>query len=257
MFKNKLFKYIIFDVLRSKFVIIYALLLMLFTFGIIYLGNDISKATISLLNIVLLLVPLISIVFGTIYFYNLKEFKELLLSQPVSRTSIILGEYLGLSFSLALSFIIGVGLPIALEGFTIDSLFLLIVGSLLTFVFTGLAFLSSVITNDKVRGMGISLFIWFYSTIIFDGIVLTILFFFEDYPLERIMLIFTFLNPIDLARIIVLLKLDISILMGYTGAVYKNFFGNWTGITLSFGFLLLWAIIPSFLSIKIFSKKDF
>ncbi|MFN4152334.1 MAG: ABC transporter permease subunit, partial [Candidatus Sericytochromatia bacterium] len=171
MFKNKLLKYIIFDVLRSKVVIVYSLFLMLFTLGILYLGNDISKATISLLNVVLLLVPLISIVFGTMYFYNLKEFKELLLSQPVSRTSIILGEYFGLSVSLAFSFLIGVGAPLMIAGFTVDNLFLLLVGTFLTFIFVGLAFLSSVITSDKVKGMGIALFIWFYFSIIFDGLV--------------------------------------------------------------------------------------
>ncbi len=208
--RNKLFKYIIFDVLRSKVVIIYALFLMIFSFGIIYLGNDVSKATISLLNIVLLLVPLISIVFGTMYFYNLKEFKELLLSQPVSRSSIIIGEYLGLSSSLSLSFLLGTGIPLLFAGFSTEHFYLLMVGILLTFVFVGLSFLSSVITNDKVKGMGISLFIWFYSALIFDGLILTILFAFDDYPLEKTILILTFLNPIDLARIIVLLKLDIS-----------------------------------------------
>lgn len=257
MFKNKLLKYIIFDVLRSKVVIVYSLFLMLFTLGILYLGNDISKATISLLNVVLLLVPLISIVFGTMYFYNLKEFKELLLSQPVSRTSIILGEYFGLSVSLAFSFLIGVGTPLMIAGFTVDNLFLLLVGTFLTFIFVGLAFLSSVITSDKVKGMGIALFIWFYFSIIFDGLVLSILVFFEDYPLEKVMLLLTFLNPIDLARVIVLLKLDISVLMGYTGALYQKFFGTWIGITTSIVFLILWSLIPTLTSVKIFSKKDF
>ena len=257
MFKNKLLKYIIFDVLRSKVVIVYSLFLMLFTLGILYLGNDISKATISLLNVVLLLVPLISIVFGTMYFYNLKEFKELLLSQPVSRTSIILGEYFGLSVSLAFSFLIGVGAPLMIAGFTVDNLFLLLVGTFLTFIFVGLAFLSSVITSDKVKGMGIALFIWFYFSIIFDGLVLSILVFFEDYPLEKVMLLLTFLNPIDLARVIVLLKLDISVLMGYTGALYQKFFGTWIGITTSIVFLILWSLIPTLTSVKIFSKKDF
>jgi len=71
------------------------------------------------------------------------------------------------------------------------------------------------------------------------------------------MLLFTFLNPIDLARVLVLLKLDISVLMGYTGAVYRSFFGTWTGITVSIIFLIIWAIAPTILSIKIFAKKDF
>ncbi len=66
-----------------------------------------------------------------------------------------------------------------------------------------------------------------------------------------------FLNPIVLARVIVLLKLDISVLMGYTGAVYRSFFSTWIGISISLIFLVLWAIVPTFTSMKIFSKKDF
>lgn len=257
MLKNKLLKYIIFDVLRSKVVIIYALFMMLFTLGIIYLGNDASKATISLLNIVLLLVPLISIIFGTMYYYNLREFKELLLSQPVSRTSIILGEYLGLAASLSLSFLIGTGIPLFMTGFNENNFFLLLVGVLLTFIFTGFAFLSSVLTNDKVKGMGISLFIWFYASIIFDGLVLLILFLFNDYPLEKAMLALTFLNPIDLGRILVLLKLDISVLMGYTGAVYRSFFSSGTGMVLSLLFMTLWIVLPTLTTVKVFARKDF
>lgn len=257
MYKNKLLKYILFDVLRSKVVIVYAIFLMIFTFSIIYIGNDSAKATISLLNIVVMLVPLISIIFGTMYFYNLREFNELLLSQPVSRKSIIMGEYIGLSVSLALSFIIGVGIPLFFNGISEGSIYLLITGTFLTFIFTALAFLSSVISSDKVKGMGLSLFIWFYSAIIFDGLLLFILFFFNDYPLEKPALILTFFNPVDLARILVLLKLDISVLMGYTGAVYRNFFGTLTGIILSIFFLFIWAVIPAIISMRIFSKKDF
>ena len=68
----KILKYVLYDVLRSKMIIIYTLLLFAISFGIIYTGKDVSKAVISLLNIVLLVVPLVSIIFGTIHFYNSK-----------------------------------------------------------------------------------------------------------------------------------------------------------------------------------------
>ncbi len=35
------------------------------------------------------------------------------------------------------------------------------------------------------------------------------------------------LNPIDLSRILILLQLDVSAMMGYTGAVFKDFFGTY------------------------------
>jgi Cu-processing system permease protein len=61
---------------------------------------------------------------------------------------------------------------------------------------------------------------------------------------------------VDLARVVMLLQLDISALMGYTGAFYKNFFGSSFGILFSIFILLLWVIVPFLLSLRIFSRKD-
>lgn len=257
MVNNKLLKYIIFDLLRSKVILFYAIFLFIFTYLVIYLGSDVSKALVSILNIVLLLVPLVSIIFGTMYFYNMREFMELLLAQPVSRRNIFLGEYVGLSLSLSVGFVIGTGVPLLIFGINKSSFFLLMVGSLLTFVFVGLSFLASVLTNDKVKGIGISILIWFYMSIIFDGLILLILFLFDEYPLEKALLVLITLNPIDLGRIMILLNLDISVLMGYTGALYKKIFGTWIGMGSSFTLLILWIIIPAFIALKIFNKKDF
>jgi Cu-processing system permease protein len=44
--------------------------------------------------------------------------------------------------------------------------------------------------------------------------------------------------------------------MGYTGAVFREFFGNTTGIVLSFSGLILWIIFPILISVKKFKRKD-
>jgi len=82
------------------------------------------------------------------------------------------------------------------------------------------------------------------------------LFQFQDYPLERVMVFLSFLNPIDLGRVQILLQMDISALMGYTGAVFREFFGAATGITLSFIGLFFWVLWPIWLSLRRFKKKD-
>jgi Cu-processing system permease protein len=65
----------------------------------------------------LIVLPLVSIVFGTIHYYNSYEFIELMLAQPMSRQKIILSEYAGVAFSLAGAFLIGVGIPVLLFSF--------------------------------------------------------------------------------------------------------------------------------------------
>ena len=253
---RKVLKYVIYDVLRSKMVIGYTVLLFALCSGLYYLGSGDSKTTVSLLHIVLLVVPLMSIVFGTIHYYNSREFIELLMAQPIRRRRILLGEYLGLSCSLATALIIGLGVPILMWDINETSLYLLLVGVMLTFIFTALAFLASVRSSDKAKGIGTALLMWFYFSILYDGIVLWILSSFSDYPLEKPVLFLTALNPIDLGRVLVLLKLDTSALMGYTGALYQKFFGSGAGIAYSFVFLIVWMLIPLLWSLKIFSKKD-
>jgi Cu-processing system permease protein len=85
---------------------------------------------------------------------------------------------------------------------------------------------------------------------------LLILFSFSDYPLEKLTLLLSALNPIDLGRIFIMLKMDISALMGYTGALYKDFFGSGTGILFTVGIMLLWIIIPLWLAVRKFKRKD-
>ena len=129
-------------------------------------------------------------------------------------------------------------------------------GCLLTLAFISLAFLASTLTSDKAKGIGLSLMIWFYCAIVFDGLVLLFLFSFSDYPLEKAMILLTALNPVDLGRVMILLQLDISALMGYTGALYQKFFGGGYGMIFSVVLQILWIIIPLHFALRVFRKKD-
>jgi Cu-processing system permease protein len=86
--------------------------------------------------------------------------------------------------------------------------------------------------------------------------VLLILFAFSDYPLEKITLLLSSLNPVDLGRIFIMLNMDISALMGYTGAMYKDFLGSNAGLFYTLGIMMAWMIVPLFLAVCSFNKKD-
>jgi len=133
---------------------------------------------------------------------------------------------------------------------------MIITGVLLSVIFVSIALLASVKTRDKAKGIGLAILLWFYFSIIFDGLVLFILFQFEDYPMEKPMLVLTALNPIDLSRIFILLKMDVSALMGYTGAIFKDFFGTITGTVIAVSTLILWIAVPCWFSVRSFVKKD-
>ena len=252
----KLSRYVLYDILRNKVVIGYTLFLAIVSVGLFQLEENNSKAILSLLNITLIVVPLISMIFTTIHYYNSYEFIELMLSQPLSRTRILLNEYIGVAVSLLCAFFIGVGIPIIMFAFNETGIALLFTGSALTLVFTSLAFLASVKARDKARGIGLVLLLWFYFALIYEELVLLILFSFSDYPMEKFTLVLSALNSIDLGSDFIMLKMDVSALMGDTGALYKDFFGSGTGIIFTVGIMLLWIVLPLSLALRSFKKKD-
>jgi Cu-processing system permease protein len=177
-------------------------------------------------------------------------------SQPLQRNAIWLSFLFGLVFSLSIAFLIGVGLPLLLFQLNYISLLITIVGNILSIIFVAIALLVAVKIRDKSKGIGMVIFLWMYFSLLFDGFVLFLLFQFSDYPLEKPMIMVSALNPIDLGRILILLQLDVSAMMGYTGAIFKDFFGTIYGLTASFIVLLLWIVIPSYLSTRNFKQKD-
>lgn len=71
------------------------------------------------------------------------------------------------------------------------------------------------------------------------------------------MLVLMALNPVDVARVLVIMALDASAMMGYTGAVFQDFFGGAGGTALALGVLSLWAVIPGAAALRTFMRKDF
>jgi len=252
----RIVKYVLRDILRSRFVLAYALFLLAASFGLFHLGGDVSKGLVGQLSLVLLVVPLVCLVFGTIHFYNSYDFIELLAAQPIKRRSILMGQYLGVAGALVAALLVGVAIPLLMYAASVTGFILLGVGILLTVLFTAIAFLGAVATRDKARGVGLALLVWFYFALLHNGLMLLVMLFFEDYPLEKPTMAMIALNPIDIGRIIVLLHMDVSAMMGYTGALMKDMLGTTIGISMSAGVLVLWLVIPVLLALRIFQKKD-
>lgn len=258
----KIFKYCFYDLMRSRWSIVYALFYLVLAASLLTLSNNLSNAMISLMNVVLILVPLIATVFSVMYYYNSLDFIELLLAQPVRRTSIFLGLYLGIGVSLTISLLVGLGIPFLFYGLLqsgeiFNFLTLIVTGVFLSLIFSGIAFFIALKNDNKVKGFGLAILSWLFFAVIYDGIFLLLMFLYKDYPLESLALTLSMGNPIDLSRILMLLKLDISALMGATGAIFQKFLGTGLGISTAFGLLLLWTGIPILGIKKIANSKDF
>lgn len=258
----KIVKYELRDISRSRWALLYILFFLVATEVLLRFMGSGAKALLGLSSIVLAIIPLVSIVFGTIYLYNARPFTQLLLAQPIDRTALFRGLFVGLALPLSGSFLIGVGIPIIFRGGLVIehmAVVLLMVGTgiLLTFIFVALAFFIAVRFEDRLRGLSVSVLLWVFFAVVYDGLVLITVSVFSVYPLEKLMLALMVLNPIDLARVLLLLNLEASALMGYTGAVFEQFFGSLGGLATATAGLLVWVAAPLIAGIQQFKRKDF
>src|SRR5574343_486174 len=128
---NRIVKFVVMDIVRNKIVLAYTVLLAALSWGVFSLEDNSSKGVLTLLNLILLNIPLVSIVFSTIYIYNSSEFIELLLSQPIKRSKIWRSIFIGLQLSLILSFFVGAGIPIMVFAPLKIALMMVLTGSIL------------------------------------------------------------------------------------------------------------------------------
>lgn len=250
------------DVVRSRWLAAYGLFFLLVTEALLRFTGGSAAAVLSLASIVLYVVPLVTLVFGTVYMYNAREFTALLLAQPVKRRDLFLGLYAGLTVPLCLAIVAGLGAPFVLRSFNGTTQLLALTSLIgaamaLTASFAAIALSIALAYDDRLRGLGTAVGVWLLGAIVYDGLVLTAVAAFADYPLERPLLALTLANPIDLARVALLLQLDISALMGYTGAVLQKFLGSGLGALLAVAALTAWIIVPVMVGARAFDRKDF
>ena len=258
----KIAKYEFRNVARSRWLIPYTAGLALATELLIRFSGTSSAALLGASNLILLVIPLVSLTVGTMYFYSSRPFIELMLAQPVPRRDLAIGLLIGSAAPLAGGFVIGAGTPLAFHGAFAGetaraALALIGSGALLATAFASLAFFISVRIEDRLRGLATAIGAWLALALLYDGAVLFVAAVFSDYPLEKPLLTVMLLNPVDLARVWMMLQLDVAALLGYTGAVLRKFFGSGIGTVIAVSALLAWTAVPVILGVRRFQRRDF
>ncbi len=256
----KVARYVARDLVRSRWLFAYAAFFLLATSLLLRFSDAPAKALISVSNVVLFVVPLANVVFGAMYLYSAREFIELLLAQPLRRRSLFAGLLLGLMGPVAGASMLGLLLPLVAGGgdrqLLVTGALLAAIAGALSAIFTGIAAAIVFAIEDRVRGLATAIGVWLLLAIVYDAVVLLAATQLADYPLERPMLAAMLANPIDLSRLLLLVRLDGAALLGYTGAVFQRFLGS-AGFLVAAGAVTLWIALPALVGARRFSRKDF
>lgn len=217
---------------------------------------------VSLLDVVLIAVPLLGLVAGTMQLHRAREMTALLLAQPITRHRLFASLYLGALLPLAAALAAGMLLPFAWHGLLGDANGLRVVTMVgaaiaLAATSTALAFVLAMHLGDRTAALGAALGVWLGAAVLWDGAVLLVVMLRGEGAIEWPLLAMLACNPIDLARVLLLLGTDGSVLFGYTGATVQHVLGTDAGRAALGALLAFWVIAPLWLAARRFARKDF
>lgn len=250
------------DLVRNRWVLAYGGAVWLATDLLLRLGGTGPRALLSMLNVVVALVPLVVVVFATVYWHGARDFVELLLAQPVRRRDLFVGQLAGVVMPLAGAVTLGLVAPMVYQR-ALDAESAPVLGAFvgaavaLTAVFAAIARVVSLATDDRLVAVGLAFAVWLATTLGWDAALLLGMSWFADWPLDRPVLVATLLNPVDLARVMLVLRLDVAALMGYTGALFGTYLGPGRGTGLAVLGLMTWVLVPALVAWRRFSRRDF
>lgn len=224
---------------------------------------DFTRTSASLLNLVLYVVPLMALVMGTLSFAGDRGTAELLFSQPVSRTDVMLGKLIGLFLSLsgamAAGFLLaGIVMYISAGGAGLDG-FVAFAGLtfLLAMIFLNIAALAAILSGRRPRSFAIAIVLWFVFVIFYDVVVLGVASLLRGTAGSTTLFLSLFGNPVDLVRVASLILLDNVTIFGAAGAALIRFLGGsgWSVLVMLLA-LALWIVGPLLLAHAVLRKQD-
>ena len=243
--------------LRNYRLLIYAGTLAAFSLLILHFAGGSPRAAASLLNLILLAVPLFGLLFSALSFRDAQPFIYLMLSRGVSRNQVFIGKWLGLGISLSIGLVAGITTGSVLSRQSIGLVALLVsLTVLLQWVFVSFALCLAVLVHRREMIPGLTLLIWFFLYVVYDLLMIGLGTYSNEYPIELPVFVLMVLNPLDLLRMVFLVQTDLSQLMGFSAAFAVKTLGGTGGVFLAVGGLIAWVALPLLIALRRFKSKD-
>lgn len=227
--------------------------------------QDFARTAASLVQLVLLLVPLTALLIGVLSLAPDRGAAELLFSQPISRRIILLGKLAGLFQALVGAEALGFGAAGLLifsqsDGEGVGA-FLAVFGAavVLTAIFLGIAALLGVtaIGRRRTRALALALVVWFGAVVLFDVVALGLASLLPSGPASRVLIVGVLVNPVDAARTAALLLIEGAAAFGTASLAFLRFArGAWGAGALLALSLCLWLVLPTVGAIARLRRSD-
>lgn len=258
--------------IRNKWTLVFTLVFAALALAISYFGlvteavvgfQGFTRTSASLMNLVLYLVPMISLTMGALSFTGEKGASELLFSQPVTRTEILMGKLIGLFMSIGAATLFGFGLAglVIAAQVGIDGMarYLALVGFalLLAASFLSLGAMTAILAGGRAKGLGFSVFVWFFFVLFYDLLVMGMVFLLPEHTANQFIFLSLFGNPVDLGRVGSLIAMGDPAVFGYAGAALVKFLHGAALANLALiGGLVIWVVLPLLVADRVLRRQD-
>jgi len=226
--------------------------------------QDFARTAVSLVQLVLLIVPLAALVFGSLALSPERGAAELLYAQPVERWTILTGRVIGLFLALAAAELLGFGVAgLAVQwysGPSGGSQFLVVVAlaMALTAVFLAVAAaLTSGAPGRRARSLAMALVVWFVAVILFDLAALGVASLLRSGAASRLLITAALVNPVDAGRTGAYMAIEGTSAFGGASLALLRFAGGERATAaLIAASLLLWVAVPSWIAARRLARTD-
>jgi Cu-processing system permease protein len=216
--------------------------------------QDFARTSASLVHLVVLIVPLVSLMLGVLSLSLERGAAEVVFALPVSRGTILLGRMLGLFAALALAQSVGFGLAGLLvytqsgpEGVG-DFIIVLLASLVATAVFLAIsAFLSAdAFGRRRTRALALALVAWLVGEVFIDLAALGFATFLPSGAASRVLILASLVNPIGALRTGALLLVEGTGAFGAASLALLRFTHGPAGAAVLIALsLLTWTIVPA------------
>jgi Cu-processing system permease protein len=220
-----------------------------------------GRTSASMVNLVLLIVPLMGLTLGALSLAGERENGSLLylLAQPISQAELLLGKFIGLSLALVAALSLGFGVTavfIAMNGGGAEVstyLVLLLLACLLALGSLSLGFLLSAMVQKGSTAVGLALFLWlilvFFGDLGVMGTALTL-----QFKVQQLLAL-TLINPLQIFKIAAILDIRNNLeVLGPAGIYAFRTYGTQL-LPLLISLLLIWVIVPFGVANYLFQKR--
>jgi len=258
------------DALSSRWFILYTVAFSVLSIAVSFMslagsGSEgfagFGRTTAGLLNLIMLVVPLMALIAGAGSIAGERERGTLLylLAQPISRTELLLGKYIGLAIAMCCSMGVGFGLSAAVlawkaGGVGLGSFTMLILYTcLLALAMLSVGMLLSVLSRRSGVATGLGLFCWLVLVFVSDlGLMAgTVIF---KLRVQEVFAI-AIANPLQAFKMGVIVNMNASLdVLGPVGTYASHTFGDSLSALLSVT-IVLWIILPLIAALLLFRKR--